>query len=154
MKTTASLASVGFLIFSSGSLAAELPMKGQNYLTCDTSTLSLGEGRSYTLIKSKGFTTSTDPQNPFHVECHGTFENNMSDKTFKASGYCVITDRDGDKWLDRWWADSSMPKARWEDTGISGKYKDLRGRTGSYVYTDLSTQSECRGVSNWEVDRR
>ena len=23
----------------------------------------------------------------------------------------------------------------------------------SYVYTDRSTQTECRGVSNWEADR-
>jgi hypothetical protein len=61
-------------------------------------------------------------------------------------------DRDGDKWLDRWWADSTMPKGRWEDTGISGKWKNLK-RTGTYVYTDRSTESNCRGISAWEADR-
>ena len=149
----ASLPTISLLVFSHGALAAavDLPAKGQNYLNCETSTLPIGEGRSYTVIKAKGFTTSTDPASPNHVDCYGTVEN-MPDKTFKASGYCVITDRDGDKWLDRWWADSSMQKGRWEDSGISGKYKGLQGRTGNYVYTDLSTQSECRGVSNWEVE--
>jgi hypothetical protein len=76
----------------------------------------------------------------------------LPDKTFKASGYCVLTDPDGDKWLDRWWADSSMPKGRWEDSGISGKWKGLR-RAGSYVYTDRSTDSACKGMSARDADR-
>ena len=45
-----------------------------------------------------------------------------------------------------------MPKGRWEDTGISGKWKGLR-RTGSYVYTDRSSDTVCKGMSAWEADR-
>jgi hypothetical protein len=153
MKILTALSSIGFVLVSNSVIAADLPQKGQNYFTCETSTLPLGEGHSYTLVKSKGLQTTNDPANPNQIDCYGTVEN-MPDKTFKASGYCVITDRDGDKWLDRWWADSSMAKGRWEDTGISGKYKNLRGVTGSYVYTDASTPTECRGVSNWEFDKR
>ncbi len=108
------------------------------------------KGHSLTLIKAKGFGTVTNP--PSQVDCYGTVES-LPDKTFKASGYCVHTDRDGDRVADRWWADSSMPKGKWEDVGISGKWKGLR-KSGNYVYTDLSTPTECRGVSNWEVEKQ
>src|SRR3954453_9630528 len=114
MKTSVTLASIGFA-FVTGAIGAELPDKGQNYFTCENSTLDLGEGHSYTLLKSKGLQTSGDPAHPNNIECYGTFEA-MPDKSFKASGYCMITDVDGDKWLDRWWADSSTEKGHWEDT--------------------------------------
>jgi hypothetical protein len=131
-------------------LAVDYPAKGQNYLVCEASTLALEEGHALTLFKAKGFGTITNP--PTQVDCYGSIES-MPDKTFKASGYCVHTDRDGDKVADRWWADSSMPKGKWEDVGISGKWKGFR-RSGNYVYTDLSTPTECRGVSNWEADKQ
>jgi len=119
-------------------------------MICEPSTLALEEGHSLTLVKSKGLSTGMTP--PGQVDCHGSVET-MPDKSFKASGYCVHTDRDGDKIVDRWWADSSMPKGKWEDVGISGKWKGFH-KTGTYVYTDLSTSTECRGVSNWEVDKQ
>jgi hypothetical protein len=132
--------------------AANAP-SGYNVFACEVKTIALDEGHSLSTFSGKGVLVST-PGSPDHmasIECLGTIES-MPDKSFKASGYCVVTDRDGDKLLDRWWADSTMPKGRWEDTGISGKWKGFR-RTGSYVYTDRSTQTECRGVSNWEADR-
>jgi hypothetical protein len=126
---------------------------GHNSLTCQTSVLGLDENHSLMTVRAKGLvvTTPNSPDHMAHVECLGTVES-MADKSFKASGYCVLTDRDGDKWLDRWWADSTMPKGRWEDSGISGKYLNLR-RSGTYVYTDRSIGSACEGMSSWEVDR-
>ena len=126
---------------------------GYNVTTCEIAALPLDENHSLVTIHGKGLIL-TAPNSPDHmsqVECLGTVEN-MPDKSFKASGFCLVTDRDGDKWVDRWWADSTMPKGRWEDTGISGKWKNLK-RTGTYVYTDRSTESNCRGISAWEADR-
>jgi hypothetical protein len=45
-----------------------------------------------------------------------------------------------------------MQKGRYETMGVSGKYKGGRD-TGSFVYTDLSSQSGCSGVGSWEADR-
>lgn len=136
-------------------IAQSAPMAartGYNILTCDAQVLELGENHSLVAFRGRGLVV-TAPDSADHmaeVDCLGTIEN-MPDKTFKASGYCVLTDRDGDKWLDRWWADSTMPKGRWEDTGISGKWKGVR-RAGQYVYTDRSSGSACRGISTWEVN--
>ena len=138
------------MLSSMNAFAIDFPPKGQNYMFCEVSTLALEEGHSLTLFKGKGFSTLMNP--PTQIECYGAVET-LSDKSFKASGYCVHTDRDGDKIADRWWADSSMPKGKWEDTGISGKFKNLR-TSGNYVYTDLSTPTECRGVSNWEIEKQ
>lgn len=128
--------------------------RGTNVLTCEGWNQSLGEGHTLNLFRSRGISLTT-PGSPDHlalVECAGTVES-LPDKSFRANGYCVLTDVDGDKWLDRWWADSSMPKGRWEDTGISGKWKDLR-RTGTYAYQDRSPTGGCLGVSTWETDER
>ena len=85
------------------------------------------------------------------IECAGTIEN-MADKSFKAAGCCLHTDHDGDKWIDRWWNDSSMKKGRWEATDLSGKWKDVSSnQKGEFVFTDLSTTSECKGVSTWRA---
>jgi hypothetical protein len=149
MKKLSSVTALAMLL-SQNAMAIDYPAKGHNYIVCEASTLVLEEGHSLTLIKGKGFGTITNP--PSHVECYGTVES-MPDKSFKASGYCVHTDRDGDKIADRWWADSSMPKGKWEDVGISGKWKGVR-KSGNYVYTDLSTPTDCRGVSNWEVEKQ
>ena len=138
------------MLLSPNAFALDYPARGQSYLVCEGSTLALEEDHSLTLIKAKGFSTLMNP--PTHVDCYGTSES-MPDKSWKASGYCVHTDHDGDKVLDRWWADSTMPKGKWEDTGISGKFQGVR-KSGNYVYTDLSTPTECRGVSNWEVEKQ
>ena len=138
------------MLFSMNAFAIDFPTKGQNYMFCEGSTLALEEGHSLTLFKGKGFSTLMNP--PTQIECYGSVET-LPDKSFKASGYCVHTDRDGDKIADRWWADSSMPKGKWEDAGISGKFKGVR-TSGNYVYTDLSTPTECRGVSNWEIEKQ
>src|SRR5688572_28928209 len=123
MKMLLSFTVLAMLLLCQNALAIDYPVKGQNYTVCEASTLALEEGHSLTLFKAKGLSTVMNP--PTHIDCYGTFES-LPDKSFKASGYCVHTDRDGDKIADRWWADSSMPKGKWEDVGISGKWKGVR----------------------------
>jgi hypothetical protein len=138
---------------STSAVSAPNATSGYNILTCEGKTISLDEGHSLTTFSGKGVLVSV-PGSADHmssIECVGTVEN-MPDKSFKASGYCSHTDRDGDKWIDHRWNDFSMKKGRWEQTGISGKYKVPRS-TGTFVYTDLSSESGCKGVSNWEADR-
>jgi hypothetical protein len=141
------------LVISTSAVGAPNAASGYNVFNCDVKTINLEEGHSLTTFSGKGVQMSI-PNSPDHmssIECLGTIES-MPDKSFKASGYCLHVDRDGDKWIDRWWNDSTMKKGRWEQTGVSGKYKGPRP-TGTFVYTDLSSESACKGVSNWEVDR-
>ena len=94
------------------------------------------------------------PDKPWHMsqlECVSTTEI-FPDKSFKSSGFCSHADRDGDKWINRTSQDSSMPKGRFQATGISGKYKGGHD-AGTFVYTDLSSATGCRGVASWESDR-
>ena len=152
MKQITILAATGILVASAGAWAQVGTNSGYNVLTCEVSVLPLDEGHAIILWKGKGVTLSA-PDKPWHMshlECVTTTEI-MADKSFKTNGYCSHTDRDGDKWIDRNWQDSTMQKARYETTGISGKYKGNR-ETGSFVYTDLSSQSACSGVSSWEAD--
>jgi hypothetical protein len=152
MKQAAILAAAGIFVICTSALAQEAVNSGYNVFTCEVSVLQLDEGHSLVFWKGKGVTV-TDARSPVHMshlECFSTTEI-MSDKSFKSSGYCSHTDRDGDKWIDRNWNDSTMKKGRWEMTGVSGKYKGAHG-TGSFVPTDLSSESACMGVSNWEAD--
>jgi hypothetical protein len=148
-------------IFSAAAVAAAEPAlaarpgskTGYNVFHCETQTLALGENHSLTTIRARGLVVTT-PASADHmadIDCMGTIES-MPGNAFKASGYCVLTDRDGDKWLDRWWTDSTMPKGRWEDVGLTGKWRGTRA-TGQYVYTDRSGGSQCKGISAWEEDR-
>ena len=154
MKSVIVLAGTVLCAVSPAVLGAHLAPIGQNVFTCELKSINLEEGHTLMVGNWKGtqVTNANSPDNNSSIECVGTFEG-MPDKSFKVSGYCLHVDRDGDKWIDRWWNDSTMKKGGWEGTGISGKWKDLRGVKGNFVYTDLSTESGCKGVSNWEVVR-
>jgi len=153
MKQIAILLAASTFVISTGVLAQNRAHSGYNVFTCERSVLQLEEGHSLVLWKGKGIqvTDANSPDHMSHIDCFTTTEI-MADKSFKSSGYCSHTDRDGDKWIDRNWNDSAMQKGRWEVKGVSGKYKGDR-ETGSYVYTNLSTESACKGVSSWEADR-
>ncbi len=141
------------LVISTDAFTAPNASSGYNVLNCEVKTVNLDDGHALMTFSGKGL-QMTSPNSPDHmsnIECLGTVET-MPDKTFKASGYCLHVDRDGDKWIDHWWNDSTMKTGRWEQTGVSGKYKGPRA-TGSFAYTDLSDGSACKGVSKWEVDR-
>jgi hypothetical protein len=154
MKSVLALAATALCAISTGALAAQLAPTGQNVFTCELRSINLEEGHMLMVGNWKGtqVTNPNSPDNNSSIDCVGTFEA-MPDKSFKVNGYCLHVDRDGDKWIDRWWNDSTMKKGRWEGIGISGKWKDVRGVMGNFVYTDLSTETVCKGVSNWEVAR-
>src|SRR6185369_8512617 len=121
-------------------LGETLSPVGHNVFTCDLKSINLEEGHTLMIGNWKGLTITSNPGSPDNntaIDCIGTFEG-MPDKSFKVSGYCLHVDRDGDKWADRWWNDSTMKTGRFEYTGISGKWKDVKGVKGTFVYTDLS----------------
>jgi len=154
MKQIAILAATGMLVLSTGAWA-QLDMRsaGYNVYACEVSVLQLDEGHLFIVWKGKGVQVSA-PDKPWHMshlECFSTTEI-MADKSFKSSGYCTHADRDGDKWINRTWQDSTMQKGRFEATGISGKYKGGRD-AGTFVFTDLSGPSGCSGVASWESNR-
>ena len=154
MRKLLALPAIALGVLSTDALSVQPAQSGQNIFTCEVSVLPLDEGHALIMWKGKGVqvTVANSPDHMSHIDCSGTIET-MPNNTFKAAGYCLHTDRDGDKWVDRWWNDSTMKTGRWEYTGVSGKWKELRDVKGNFVFTDLSTQSECRGVSNWEVTR-
>jgi len=153
MKQIAILLAASTFVISSGAWAQNAENTGYNVNTCDITVLPLDEGHSLVVSKEKGVTLAA-PDKPWHmsqIDCLTVIEI-MPDKSFKSSGYCSHKDRDGDKWIDRHWQDSTMEKGRYETKGVSGKYMAGGSETGSYVYTDLSTESGCKGVSSWEAD--
>ena len=153
MKQLATLAATGLLAVSTSAWAQGDVNSGYDVFTCEVSVLQLEEGHSLVVWKGKGIELSA-PDKPWHMsqlDCVDTTEI-MADKSFKSNGYCSHTDRDGDKWISRSWRDSTMQKSRYETMGVSGKYKGSR-TAGSFVYTDLSSQSGCSGVGSWEADR-
>ncbi len=153
MKQIATLAAAGLLVVSTSASAQGDVNSGYDVFTCEVSVLQLEEGHSLVVWKGKGVELSA-PDKPWHMsqlDCIDITEI-MADKSFKSTGYCSHTDRDGDKWISRSWRDSTMQKGRYETMGVSGKYKGGRD-TGSFVYTDLSSQSGCSGVGSWEADR-
>jgi len=155
MKSLLALSATALCLLSTDVLSVQPGQSGQNFFTCDVSVLTLDEGHSLIIWKGKGVqvTAANSPDHMSHIDCSGTIES-MADKTFKSGGYCLHTDREGDKWIDRWWNDSSMKTGRFEYTGVSGKWKDMRGVKGNFTFTDLSTQTDCRGVASWEVTRQ
>ena len=154
MKSALALLTTAFCAVSTSVLSAQLAPVGQNVFTCELKSINLEEGHSLMIGNWKGLqvTNANSPDNNSTIDCVGIFEG-MPGKSFKVSGYCLHVDRDGDKWIDRWWNDSTMKKGRWEGTGISGKWKEVRGVMGNFVYTDLSSDTGCKGISNWEVAR-
>ena len=154
MKSLIALTASALCLLSTEALSVQPAQSGQNVFTCEVTVLPLDEGHALIMWKGRGVqtTTANSPDNMSHIDCSGTIES-MADKSFKSGGYCLHTDREGDKWIDRWWNDSTMKTGRFEYTGVSGKWKDMRGIKGNFVFTDLSTQTECRGVANWEVTR-
>lgn len=153
MKQMLILLVASTFVISTGAWAQNAVNAGYNVVTCEITVLPLDDGHSMVVSKQKGVMLAA-PDKPWHmsqIDCLTTTEI-MADKSFKSSGYCSHTDRDGDKWIDRHWQDSTMQKGRYEMKGVSGKYKG-GSETGSFVYTDLSTESGCKGVSSWEADR-
>ena len=101
----------------------------QYYAGGQIQTVPMEEGHSLILAKWEGIHASKDPASPVHLirlECAGTIDAKR-DGTFDANGYCMHTDREGDKWVGRWWNNNKMPVARFEVFHGSGKYAGASG---------------------------
>jgi len=109
MKSILVMGITALCAISTNTLAVQPAQSGQNIFTCEVSVLPLEEGHALIVWKGKGVqvTVANSPDNQSLIDGAATTEN-MADKSFKASGYCLHTDRDGDKWVDRWWNDSSL----------------------------------------------
>lgn len=101
--------------------------------------LELDEGHSFAWWRGEGVGFDDDPTSPAYLntgDCAATYEF-MPDDTYKASGFCTYTDRDGDKWFVKWWEGSDMEEGRYEYTGGTGKYAGVTGG-GTYTGEELT----------------
>ncbi|MEQ1883093.1 MAG: hypothetical protein ABL878_19235 [Burkholderiales bacterium] len=101
----------------------------QYYAGGQIQAVQMEEGHSIILARWEGIHASKDTTSPVHLirlECAGSIDARR-DGTFEANGYCMHTDRDGDKWVGRWWNNNKMPVAKFEVFHGSGKYAGATG---------------------------
>ena len=91
MKMILALTVTALSILSADALSVQPAQSGQNIFTCEVTLLPLEEGHALILWKGKGVqvTVANGPDHMSHIDCAGTIES-MADKSFKASGYCLI----------------------------------------------------------------
>ena len=101
----------------------------QYYAGGQIQTIPMEDGHSVILAKWEGVHASKDPTSPVHLirlECAGAIDARR-DGSFDANGYCMHTDRDGDKWVGRWWNSNKMPVGKFEVFHGAGKYAGATG---------------------------
>jgi hypothetical protein len=69
-------------------------------------------------------------------DCVGKYEY-MPDETWKGSGTCTYTFKNGDKMSDSWAEGSDLKEYKYTITGGTGKYEGARGG-GTYIYENLT----------------
>jgi hypothetical protein len=78
-----------------------------------------------------------DPADPKYSQvCPGKYEY-MPDGSWKASGTCTDTYKDGDTKFESWEEGSHLKDYRYKITGGTGKYKGAGGG-GTYIYENLT----------------
>jgi hypothetical protein len=101
----------------------------QYYAGGQIQAIPMEDGHSVILAKWEGVHASKDPTSPVHLirlECAGAIDARR-DGSFEANGYCMHTDRDGDKWVGRWWNNNKMPVGKFEVFHGAGKYAGATG---------------------------
>ena len=101
----------------------------QYYAGGQIQAIPMEDGHSVILAKWEGVHASKDPASPVHLirlECAGAIDARR-DGSFEANGYCMHTDRDGDKWVGKWWNNNKMPAARFDVFHGTGKYAGATG---------------------------
>jgi hypothetical protein len=124
---------------------------GTDTVMRDNKVFELEKGHLVILVDEKGVTMTDNLSNPLHmslVDCAGFFEE-FPDKTYKGNGYCINTDRDGDKLFNRWTASSDTTGGRYEVVGGTGKFERAKGE-GTVTVTDLSQGPQARAVVQWK----
>jgi hypothetical protein len=78
-----------------------------------------------------------DPAAPKYAQdCPGKYEY-MPDGSWKGSGTCTDTFKDGDKIYETWEEGSHLKEYTWKKTGGTGKYEGVSGE-GTYMYESLT----------------
>ena len=101
----------------------------QYYAGGQIQAISMEDGHSVILAKWEGVHASKDTTSPVHLirlECAGAIDARR-DGSFDANGYCMHTDRDGDKWVGKWWNNNKMPATRFDVFHGTGKYAGATG---------------------------
>jgi hypothetical protein len=79
----------------------------------------------------------TDPAAPKNAgDCVGNYEY-MPDGSWKGSGTCTYTFKDGDKVSDSWQEGSHLKEYTYQFTGGTGKYQGASGG-GTYMYENIT----------------
>ena len=122
---------------------------GIDSMVRDNKVFELEKGHLYILVDEKGVET-TNTRSPTHmsvIDCMGTWEL-FPDQSYKGSGYCTVTDREGDK-LFQSWSDSSAEGSKFESIGGTGKFEGAKGQ-GTYTETELSPGPQGRSIVYWK----
>ena len=135
-------AAAALLLIAAGTASAGERIKESGHEAFRTNVwdvLELDEGHSVAWWRGEGVYFDDDPSAASHLstaDCAGTYES-MPDETYKGSGFCTYTDRDGDKHFLKWWEGSDMEESRYEYIGGTGKYTGLGGG-GTYTAEELT----------------
>ena len=151
---TPMLAAAGVLLMLSADLGwaqQRIEEAGMDIVVRDYQVSELEKGHVVIITNEKGVTITDDPSNPFHmtsVDCTGMVEE-FSDGTYKGNGYCINTDREGDKIVFRWTFSSDMAGSRYEVAGGTGKFEGAKGE-GTATITEVSPGPQGRQVARWQ----
>ena len=137
MKYFFAAIAAALLLGAAGAANAQESIESSGYDGCVTDlwdVMELDEGHSVVLAKFRCVTFTDDPTSPVHYstgDCTGTYEF-MPDESWKSSGYCTWTFRDGDTAFLKFWEGSDMEVSRYDWVGGTGRYT---GATGGGTYT-------------------
>ena len=132
-KRSAVYLAIGLALSAQGSIAnagKSVSWEGvQYYAGGQIQAIPMEEGHAVVLAKWEGIHVSKDPASPVHLirlECAGVIDSRR-DGSFDANGYCMHIDRDGDKWVGKWWNSNKMPVGKFEVFHGAGKYAGATG---------------------------
>jgi hypothetical protein len=112
----------------------------QYYISDHADAIELEDGHTIILARLYGTQVSADTSSPMHqakVDCTGFVD--IRPDGWDASGYCMHTDRDGDRWVGKWRNGSAMKEGVYEVYhGTSGKYVGATGGGTNTGCTDLT----------------
>ena len=147
----AAMAAVSVMFGATLTQAEQKAESGMDNMVSDNKIIELEKGHTVILISEKGIETTDDPSgatNMTNNDCIGMFES-FPDNTYKGNGYCIETDKDGDKVFNRWTASSDMKESRYEIVGGTGKFEGVNGG-GTAVDTEISGGPQGRTVTRWK----
>ena len=124
---------------------------GSDSLISDNTIFELDKGQLIILVNEKGVETADDTSMPTHmsmIDCMGMAEV-WPNEAYKGNGYCTVTDREGDKLLQRWSVGSENTENLYENVGGTGKFEGAKGQ-GTTTQTEISQGPQGRHVVRWK----